>query len=102
VSVSDPGQELQRLELVVGRVVAVEPHPGSRAPSLLLTVRFGGRGERQASLLSAGYEASDLEGRQIVCALGADEAIVLAAHSHGAGLVLLVPDREVEDGTAVT
>jgi tRNA-binding protein len=102
VSVTDPGQELQRLDLVVGRILAVEPHPGSRAPSLLLTVGFGGRGERQASLLSAAYEASDLEGRQVVCALGDDDAVVLAAHSHAAGLVLLVPDREVEDGTAVT
>jgi tRNA-binding protein len=99
--VSDPAQELQRLELVVGRIVAVEPHPGSRAPSLLLTVAFGGRGERQASLLSAGHEPGDLEGRQVVCALGRDDAVVLAAHSHAAGLVLLVPDREVEDGTAV-
>jgi tRNA-binding protein len=102
VSVSDPAQELQRLELVVGRVVAAEPHPGSRAPSLLLTVDFGGRGERQASLQSPGYEPSDLEGRQIVCALGDDDAVVLTAHSHAAGLVLLAPDREVEDGTAVS
>jgi tRNA-binding EMAP/Myf-like protein len=100
--VTDAAQELQRLELVVGRVVAVAPHPGSRAPSLLLTVAFGGRGERQASLLTARYEPGDLEGRQIVCALGDDEAVVLAAHSHASGLVLLVPDREVEDGTAVT
>jgi hypothetical protein len=37
-----------------------------------------------------------------VCALGADDAVVLAAHSHAAGLVLVVPDREVEDGTVVS
>jgi tRNA-binding protein len=102
VGVTDPAQELQRLELVVGRIVAAEPHPGSRAPSLLLTVDLGGRGRRQASLLSPGYDAAGLQGRQVVCALGADDAVVLAAHSHAAGLVLLVPDREVEDGTAVS
>jgi tRNA-binding protein len=100
--VTDPAQELQRLELVVGRIVAAEPHPGSRAPSLLLTVDLGGRGRRQASLLSGSYEAADLEGRQILCAPGGDDAVVLAAHSHAAGLVLLVPDREVEDGTVVS
>ena len=99
---SDPGQELQRLELVVGRVVGAEPHPGSRAPSLLLTVDLGGRGERQASLLSPGYDAEDVLGRQIVCALGGDEAVVLGVHSHAAGLVLLVPDREVEAGAAAS
>jgi tRNA-binding EMAP/Myf-like protein len=100
---TDPAQELQRVELVVGRVVVAEVHPGSRAPSLLLTVDLGGRGRRQASLLSPGYEAADLQGRQIVCALGgSDEAVVLAAHSHSAGLVLVVPDREVEEGTVVS
>jgi tRNA-binding protein len=100
--VSDPAEELQRLDLVVGRIVAAEPHPGSRAPSLLLTVDLGGRGRRQTSLLSPSYEAADLQGRQVVCALGDDHAVVLAAHSHAAGLVLLVPDREVEDGTVVS
>jgi tRNA-binding protein len=101
--VSDPAEELQKLELVVGRVAAAEPHPGSRAPSLLLTVDLGGRGRRQASLLAGSYEAADLEGRQIVCALGTgDEAVALAAHSHAAGLILLVPDREVEEGTVVS
>ena len=99
---TDPAEELQRLELVVGRIVAAEPHPGSRAPSLLLTVELGGRGQRQASLLAGSYEPADLQGRQIVCALGDDDAVVLAAHSHAAGLILLVPDREVEDGTAVS
>ena len=32
----------------------------------------------------------------------ADEALVLAARSHSAGLVLLRPDRAVEDGTLVS
>jgi tRNA-binding EMAP/Myf-like protein len=100
--VANPAEELQRIDLVVGRVVAAEVHPGSRAPSLLLTVDLGARGRRRASLLSSGYAEADLQGRQIVCALGgSDDAVVLAAHSHSAGLVLLVPDREVEEGTLV-
>jgi tRNA-binding protein len=99
--VDDPSQQLQALDLVVGRVLAAEEHPGSRAPSLLLTIDLGPRGERQASVLSPNYEPRQLIGRQVVCALGSQEAVVLGAHSHGAGLVLLAPDREVEDGTAV-
>ena len=98
----DPRQELQRLDLVVGRIVRADVHPGSRAPSLLLTVDLGGRGERQASLPSPNYEAETLVGRQVVCALGGDEAVVVGVHSRSAGLVLLVPDRDVEDGTAVS
>ena len=98
---ADPSQELQALDLVVGRVVAASEHPGSRAPSLLLTVDLGPRGERQASVLSPNYEPRELVGRQVVCAVGDEDAVVLGAHSHAAGIVLVAPDREVEDGTAV-
>jgi hypothetical protein len=34
--------------------------------------------------------------------VGAEDAVVLAAHSHAAGLVLVVPDRGVEDGTVIS
>jgi len=37
-----------------------------------------------------------------VVVLRGDEALVLAARSQAAGLVLLRPDREVEDGTVVS
>lgn len=96
---TDPAEQLQRLDLVVARVVRAEAHPGSRAPSILLTLDLGGRGERRASLLSPNYEADELVGRQVVCAVGGDDALVVGVHSRGAGLVLLVPDREVEDGS---
>ena len=89
-------------DLVVGRVLAVQEHPGARAPSFLLRVDAGPRGEVEASLERGSYEAADLEGAQIVVDLAADEALVVAAHSHAAGLVLVRPDREVEPGTVVT
>jgi tRNA-binding EMAP/Myf-like protein len=89
-------------DLVVGRVLAVQEHPGARAPSFLLRVDAGPRGEVEASLERGSYGAADLEGAQIVVDLAADEALVVAAHSHGAGLILVRPDREVEPGTVVT
>jgi tRNA-binding protein len=97
VASGDPSQ----LELVVGRVVAADDHPGARAPSYLLTIDLGGRGTREASVPASGYERDELIGRQVVCALGGDEALVLGAHSHARGVVLLRPDREVEDGSTV-
>ncbi len=93
----DPG----RVELLVGRVVAVDDHPGARAPSYLVTVDLGGRGTRAASVPASGYERDELVGRQVICALDGDEALVLGAHSHAQGVVLLRPDRDVEDGSAV-
>lgn len=68
-------------ELCVGRIVAVHEHPGAHAPSYRVTLQ--------------------LEGRQLLCRGDVDDVIVVAAHSHAGGLVLLRPDRDVENGTLV-
>jgi tRNA-binding EMAP/Myf-like protein len=86
-------------ELIVGRVVSVGDHPGARAPSFLLRVDLGGRGERDAQMEPGDYKKDELVGRLIVVSLD-DEAIVLAARSHG-GTRLVVPDGDVAPGTIV-
>ena len=95
-------EEEQLPELVVGRVVAVDDHAGARAPSYLLRLDLGPRGEVETSVERGSYEREELVGAQVVVALRGDETLVLAARSHSAGLVLLRPDREVEDGTVVS
>ena len=97
----EPAQALQELDLVVARVSAVAAHPGARGPSALLTLDLGGRGAREAPVPIPLDEAEALVGSQVVCALGGDDAVVLAVHPHDSGLVLLRPDREVEDGSPV-
>jgi hypothetical protein len=99
--VVEASERLQGLELLVGRVVDVGQHPGARAPSFTLTVDLGRRGRHEATLAGGEYGADDLRGRQIVCALDAGALLVLTAHSHARGLVLLHPEREVEDGSIV-
>jgi hypothetical protein len=89
-------------ELVVGRVVAVDEHAGARAPSYLLRIALGPRGEVETSVERGSYEREEIEGAQVLVALRGDETLVLAARSHSAGLVLLRPDRDVEDGTIVS
>jgi tRNA-binding EMAP/Myf-like protein len=93
--------DLQRLGLVVGRVVDVRGHPGARAPSFVLDVDLGFGETHEATLPAAGYTPDDLRGRQVVCLPGEDELVVLGAHSHARGVVLLSLDGEVEEGTPV-
>jgi tRNA-binding EMAP/Myf-like protein len=88
-------------ELIVGRIVSASDHPGSRAPSYLLRVDLGGRGERAAQMEPGGYAKDGLEGMLVVVSIDGDEAIVLAARSHAHGAVLLRPDANVEPGTLV-
>jgi drug/metabolite transporter (DMT)-like permease len=88
------------VELLAGRVVSVSDHPGSRAPSYLVEVDLGGRGTRRAQMEPGDYAKDELEGTLVVVSLEDDEAIVLAARSHG-GPRLLRPDGDVEPGTLV-
>ena len=97
----EPAQAIQELDLVVARVTDVAAHPGARGPSALVTLDLGGRGTRETPVPIALEEAGTLVGIQVVCALGDDDAVVLAVHPHGGGLVLIRPDREVEDGAPV-
>jgi tRNA-binding EMAP/Myf-like protein len=94
------GDDLQRLGLTIGRIVAAEQHPGARGPSYRLTVDLGGT-TREATVALSGLEPDELVGRQIVCVTGEEELLVLAAQSHARGPVLLRPDDDVEDGSIV-
>ena len=95
------GEEEQLPELVIGRVIAVHEHGGARAPSYELDLALGPRGEMRTTTERGSYERKELEGAQIVVALHGGEAVVLAARSHAAGLVLVRPDQPVEDGSVV-
>jgi len=86
-------------ELIVGRVLSADDHPGSRAPSYLLRVDLGGRGEREAQMEPGDYAKDELVGSLVVLSID-DEPIVLAARSHG-GPRLVRPDSDVEPGTIV-
>jgi hypothetical protein len=97
----EPAQQIQELDLAVARVTAAEAHPGARGHSSLLSLDLGGRGTRRTPAPIALDDAEALIGSQIVCALGGEDTVVLAVHPHDAGLVLLRPEREVEDGSPV-
>jgi tRNA-binding EMAP/Myf-like protein len=90
------------LDLLVGRVVDASDLVGSRAPAYELTIDLGAHGRCRTSIQAGpNYpEATELVGAQVVCRMD-DEPLVLFAHSHAKGLVLLRPDEEVEDGTTV-
>jgi hypothetical protein len=88
-------------ELLVGTITRVDEHPGARAPSFLLTVDLGTHGTHEAVLSTGSYKPEELAGRQILCRRQPDGVVIVAAHSHGTGLVLLEPSAEVEPGTLV-
>jgi len=94
-------EEVQRLGLTVGQIVAVAEHAGARAPSYLLKLDLGAQGRHECSVPRGEYEQHELEGTQVLCARQGGEVSLVAVHSHAHGVVLLRPDRDVEDGSTV-
>ena len=99
------------LDLRVGTVLAAEPFPEARKPSLKLTIDFGALGvKRSSAQLTARYEPGGLVGRQVVAAvnLGSrriagfeSEVLVLGAMTTATDVVLLAVDAPVENGTRI-
>lgn len=88
-------------DLLVGRVLEADDHPGSRAPSFRVRIDLGPRGEVDAQMDPGGYAKDGLTGTLVVVSLEDGEAILLQAHSHAHGPVLVRPDEDVEPGTLV-
>ena len=102
-------EDFEKVEVRVGRVLAAEPFPEARKPSIKLTVDFGpGIGKKRTSAqLTAHYDPEALVGKQVVAVVNfppkriagfKSEVLVLGVPDENGGVVLLSPDLEVPEG----
>lgn len=102
--------EFQRVELRVGRIVAVEPFPEARKPAWILHLDFGPELGlcKSSAQITDHYEAGDLLGRQVVAVTNfppkqigpiRSECLVTGFHDADGKVVLCVPDGNVPLGT---
>ena len=100
------------LDLRVGTVLAAEPFPEARKPSLKLDIDFGPElGIRRSSAqLTTHYAAEQLLGRQVIAVTNigtrriagfTSEVLVLGAMPTATEVVLLRPDAPVANGTRI-
>lgn len=100
----------QALRVRIGRIVRAEPNVGARDPAHCLWIDFGKLGELQSSAkITDRYRADELVGKTVVAVTGvepmhvggfrSDVLVIGAVTPHG--VVLLLPDGEVEPGTVV-
>jgi methionyl-tRNA synthetase len=103
--------EFAGADIRVGRILEVRDHEGARKPMYVLTVGLGA--EMGTSQLVAGlkefYTKEELMGKKVVCVVNLEpksiagvesEGMVLAAESDGR-VSLIVPDRDLEEGSRV-
>jgi tRNA-binding protein len=103
--------DFERVDMRVGRIVAVEPFPEARVPAWKLQIDFGPElGIKRSSAQIAHYAAETLEGRQVVAVVNFEpkrigpflsEVLVLGALDDERGVVLLRPDEDVALGDRI-
>lgn len=104
--------EFFAIDMRVGTVLAAEPFPEARKPSIKLRIDFGPDiGERRSSAqLTMHYSPEQLVGRQVVAAVNlgtrriagfVSEVLVLGAMPNEREVVLLAVDQVVANGTRI-
>ena len=100
--------DFEKVLIVAGTVIRVEPFPEARMPAWKVWVDFGPYGEKKTSAqIAALYQAEDLLGRQIVGVINFAEKqigpfrsqFLLTGFPTDEGVVLTALERPVPNGT---
>jgi tRNA-binding protein len=100
--------DFEKVRIVAGTVVRVEPFPEARKPAWKVWADFGPYGEKKTSAqIVALYKAEDLVGRQIVGVINFPEKqigpfrsqFLLTGFHTDEGVVLTSVERQVPNGT---
>ena len=97
------------VDIRVGTIVAAEPFPEARKPSLKLVIDFGGAiGQKRSSAqIAEHYKTAGLIGRQVAAVVNfpprqigkfMSEVLTLGFPDGDGAVVLVVPDKKVPNG----
>ena len=103
--------DFEKIDIRAGTIVEVTDFPKARNPSLRITIDFGELGiKKSAAQVTALYRKEDLIGRQIIAVVNfprkqiADfysECLILGVYSSDNAVVLLQPERKVNNGEKI-
>jgi tRNA-binding protein len=100
-----------KVDMRVGRVLAVEDFPEARKPAWKLTIDFGDEiGTKRSSAQITNYAREELEGRLVVAVVNfpprqigpmRSEVLCLGASDEEGRIILLAPDTDVPLGSRI-
>jgi tRNA-binding protein len=100
--------DFEKIDIRVGTIVKVTDFPKAKKPALQISIDFGELGIKKSSAqITAFYDKESLEGKQVIAVVNfppkqiADffsECLVLGVYTDKKEVVLLSPERPVENG----
>jgi tRNA-binding protein len=102
--------DFARVDIRIGRIVAVRPFERARNPSYKVEVDFGPLGRKWSSAQITSYSEAELMGRLVACVVNMpprniagfqSEVLILGAKNARADVVLLSPLAEIALGEPV-
>jgi tRNA-binding protein len=102
--------DFAKLEIRIGRIVAVEPFERARNPSYKVEVDFGPLGRKWSSAQITSYSRAELIGQLVVCVVNfpprniagfQSEVLILGAKNARSEVILLAPLADIAPGEPV-
>jgi tRNA-binding protein len=102
--------DFSKVDIRIGRIVAVKPFERARNPSYKVEVDFGPRGRKWSSAQITNYSEAELIGRLVACVVNfpprniagfQSEVLILGARNARSEVILLSPLTEVTLGEQV-
>lgn len=104
-------EDFAKVDMRVGKVIAVEDFPQALKPAYKLTIDFGPEiGVKKSSAQITNYKKEELLGRQVICVVNfpskqigpfVSEVLTLGAERDDGGYELLRPDPEAKLGKRI-
>ena len=103
--------DFEKIEIRSGTILEVTDFPKAKKPAYQLKIDFGPLGIKQSSAqITHHYSASELVGKQIIAVVNFppkqianffSECLVLGVYDHQNQVVLLQPERKVDNGKLI-
>ena len=103
--------DFEKLDIRVGTIAEVTDFPKAKKASYQIRIDFGGLGMKQSSAQITGlYDRSELIGKQVIAVVNFppkqianffSECLVLGVYTDQKEVVLLQPERKVENGLRI-
>lgn len=100
--------DFEKITICAGTIIEAADFPNARKPAYQITIDFGPHGiKRSSAQITHHYNKEDLIGKQVVAVLNFplkqiatffSECLVLGVYDPEGNVVLLKPDKEVQNG----